>query len=242
MRQVTRWLYNSAVCFLTTTGISAQEAPAPTNLQVLPSGMSHEEVRAVMQTFRKALGVPCTHCHVVLPTEKFQMDYASDEKEPKNTARLMMQMTAEINDRHLAGVDGSGIEVTCQTCHHGHKVPVRLDEALSDRLEESGVDSTIATYRSLREEYYGRAVYDFDEQVLIDIGNTFRSAKDYPNALQFYQLNLEYFPRSYYSHVQAARVYRSLLDTTSALRHFGIALEIEPGAEWIPKSMDGLRK
>lgn len=242
MRRVTSWLCKGvALCFLI-TAISAQENPDPTNLQVLPSGMSDEEVRKVMQTFTKALNVSCTYCHVKLPTEKFQLDLVSDEKDHKKVARLMMRMTNAINEEHLVGVGGSGIEVTCVTCHHGHRVPVRLDETLVDKLNESGTDSAIATYRSLREKYHGRAVYDFDERVLIEIGNKLKDAKDHEKALQFYLLNLEHFSRSYYTHVQTARVYRSLLDTTSALRHFGIALEIHPQTEWIKKSMAGLRK
>src|SRR5436190_12128424 len=62
------------------------------NLKVLPKDMPLQQVQAMMQTFRTALGVECTHCHVS------QQDRASDAKPQKETARKMLLMVAAINN------------------------------------------------------------------------------------------------------------------------------------------------
>jgi hypothetical protein len=41
----------------------------------------------------------------------------------KTIARLMYTMTEEINSNHIAKVEGSGMPVTCGTCHRGQKYP-----------------------------------------------------------------------------------------------------------------------
>jgi tetratricopeptide (TPR) repeat protein len=220
---------------------AAQEQPDPTNLQILPAGMSFGEVQSVMRSFALGLDVRCTYCHVANEAEN-KMDFASDEKEHKKTARLMMKMTKAINDQHLVDVRHHGVKVTCATCHNGKNTPISLQEVLEDRLLEAGINSAVAKYRQLRDKYYGRSAYDFGEQVLIDTGDKLRNAKDLTNALPIYKLNLEHYPNSYRTHTQVARVYRSLRDTTAAIRQFEIALEIEPRAEWIKEAIANLRK
>lgn len=82
--------------------------PAPKNLKILKP----EEVRAAMGAFRVALGVQCTGCHV-------EGDFASDAKDEKDTARMMIAMTRDINSKF-----GDGMEhVTCFTCHRGAEHP-----------------------------------------------------------------------------------------------------------------------
>ena len=41
----------------------------------------------------------------------------------KAVARLMYTMTEEINSNYIAKVEGSGMPVTCGTCHRGHVSP-----------------------------------------------------------------------------------------------------------------------
>jgi uncharacterized membrane protein YgcG len=82
----------------------------PTNLKVLTPD-TYEDVMFGMQT---ALGVRCDFCHNT-------SDYASDEKRPKATARMMMQMVKDINNNHFNGRE----RVSCYTCHHGENRPAQ---------------------------------------------------------------------------------------------------------------------
>jgi hypothetical protein len=82
--------------------------PAPKNLKILKA----EEVRPLMGAFRVALGFKCTGCHV-------EGDFASDAKPEKDTARMMIAMTREINAKFPDGKN----HVTCFTCHRGDEHP-----------------------------------------------------------------------------------------------------------------------
>ncbi len=81
---------------------------APKNLKLLKP----EEVRPMMGAFRVALGAQCTTCHV-------QGDFASDEKPEKQTARMMIAMTRDINSKFSDGEQ----HVSCYTCHRGEEHP-----------------------------------------------------------------------------------------------------------------------
>src|SRR5271163_1749435 len=68
-----------------------------TNLQVLPKDVSKQELQSTMRGFAFALNVRCNYCHAQKKEgEKPGLDYASDEKDMKQTARAMLQMVAAI--------------------------------------------------------------------------------------------------------------------------------------------------
>src|SRR5437879_5674961 len=75
-------------------------APLPpmTNLRILPKDMPRPEVQARMQIFEQALGVNCTYCHVN-EGRGGRVDFATDEKPTKNTARVMMHLVDDINTK-----------------------------------------------------------------------------------------------------------------------------------------------
>ena len=133
-----------------------QTSPSPAgyrNLQVLPRDITREQLLAVMRNFTRSLGVRCNHCHVVTATTpEEKLDFPSDAKEEKRVARVMIQMTRQINDEWLARVEqaeghaeghaGGHAEnasakpaqaasaaamtqprVGCWTCHRGHPEP-----------------------------------------------------------------------------------------------------------------------
>jgi len=111
---------------------SAQN-PAPPAPRV-PAGLSAEDVRLQMETFNRALGVACTHCHVA-------DRWTDDSKPPFGTARGMIRMVREINGRLLADVG----KVSCWSCHGGQIKPSRLPAPeLDRRLAEwpSGLSDT----------------------------------------------------------------------------------------------------
>jgi hypothetical protein len=133
----------------TTTQSPATEAQSTTpaasgakNLKVLPHDMTREQLLAVMRTFTRGLGVRCNHCHVVTATTPEEvLDFPSDAKEEKRSARVMIQMTQQINTEWLKRADQaegraadapaepatstatSQPRVSCWTCHRGKTEP-----------------------------------------------------------------------------------------------------------------------
>jgi hypothetical protein len=129
------------------TTASSSAAPAQQsqsqfkNLQILPKDIPRDELIGIMRTFTRSLGVRCNACHVVTATEpKEVLDFASDAKEEKRIARVMMQMTANINRTWLPRVEvaeghpaptGDQIQdqVNCWTCHRGKPEPEPMPPA-----------------------------------------------------------------------------------------------------------------
>lgn len=97
------------------------------NLKVLPKDISHEELEKVMRSYNKALGVRCDFCHARQADNPQKLDFASDDKLEKETARDMIRMTMRINKKYFkSGKDEKGAQVmtvTCYTCHNGQKEP-----------------------------------------------------------------------------------------------------------------------
>ena len=87
--------------------------PEPKNLKIL-TGQTGPQLMETMRNISVALGVRCDHCHV-------RGDFASDENPKKETARMMMGMTREINAKFPA--DGKR-RVSCYTCHRGAAEPL----------------------------------------------------------------------------------------------------------------------
>ena len=80
------------------------------NIQLL-KGLPADRVESIMFSFKAALGVECTHCHV-------KDHFDKDDKSAKQVARKMIQRTRTINK------DGAGGgRVTCYTCHRGQLRP-----------------------------------------------------------------------------------------------------------------------
>ncbi len=97
----------------------------PVNLQVLPKDMSAARVGKLMKRFEQDLGVKCSHCHVENPQTQ-KLDYVSDENPRKQTARVMISMLTDINDKYLAQLGGDrrySVPVTCGSCHQGQSNP-----------------------------------------------------------------------------------------------------------------------
>jgi hypothetical protein len=87
------------------------------NVQVL-KGLPAGHFLDAMEGFSHALGTNCKKCH---DTENF----ASDDKEEKKTARGMVTMTRDINEKYIKTMPGLDQEahVGCFTCHHGQSNP-----------------------------------------------------------------------------------------------------------------------
>jgi len=98
--------------------------PAPTNLKALPKATSGDDVIKLMRQYEGDLGVNCEFCHAQNPTTK-RLDPASDANPVKDTARFMIALTADLNDKYLADMPDRRYAdpITCGTCHRGEKHP-----------------------------------------------------------------------------------------------------------------------
>jgi hypothetical protein len=102
--------------------------PPKRNLKILPKNISHDDLDKVMDGFKAALGVKCNFCHAASQdSSSHKLDFASDEKPEKNTARHMMIMTAKINKKYFdfdKKDPGETVPaVSCVTCHRGNSHP-----------------------------------------------------------------------------------------------------------------------
>jgi cytochrome c553 len=117
--------------------VEARVYPAPTNLKVLPKDLSGQQVHEIMEQWSAVLGVHCNSCHVedrnnIGPNDRPMLDFVDDSKGMKSAARLMYAMTEKINTEYVAKIDGSGISVTCGTCHRGQMSPEPFKTHASD--------------------------------------------------------------------------------------------------------------
>ena len=97
--------------------------PKPVNLKILPKDISTSDLMTIMQQYNGELGVECGYCHAGDPVTH-KVNFASDAKPEKATARIMMTMTSELNSKYIGTLPtGSDEKVDCGTCHRGHSMP-----------------------------------------------------------------------------------------------------------------------
>jgi tetratricopeptide (TPR) repeat protein len=176
------------------------------NLKVLPKDMSHDDIVKIMGGFSRALGVRCAYCHVAEPGKPIK-DFSLDDKPTKVKARVMMQMTQDINDKYLANLTNRAepsIRVQCATCHHGVAQPRMLQDVLKIAYDRGGLDSTLARYHALRDRYYGAAAYDFTDVPLGELANQVRSDGKQDDAVRILELNVEMNPNAAFAKRQLA--------------------------------------
>ncbi len=227
-------------------GAQNQGPPPPLkNLKFFPKDISRQALLDTMGTFTRALGVNCAFCHMVddsIPRDRH--DFASDVKPNKDKARTMLRMVTAINADYLTKLSSRmqpPIVVTCATCHRGVMEPRPLEQVILTRYDSAGADSAIATYRDLRQHYYGRASYDFGETPLAVVGGALRQRNKVADALKFYMLNLEYAPNSASAWSQAGSAQLASGDTATAIKSFEKALSIDPKDRGATRAMQSLK-
>ena len=102
----------------------AQSTARPLNLKALSKDLSSEDIHTLMHSYTNAIGAPCGYCHEENSQIK-KMDFASDGNPMKETARMMIRMTNDINNRYLTqlGDRRYAEPLTCGNCHQGHTSP-----------------------------------------------------------------------------------------------------------------------
>jgi tetratricopeptide (TPR) repeat protein len=218
---------------LVVAGAAKAQAQLPdsfTNLKVLAPGISHEDLVSTMKGFTRGLGVRCSFCHVGDDAKGWgSFDFKSDEKAPKQTARTMMSMVQDINQKQLASLSArEGIKVQCVTCHHGLKEPRLIEDVLADVDAKAGLDSAVARYRMLREKYYGGYSFDFSERSLLSYADSKWDQADTAGAIRWTELNIEYNPQSAHSYFQLGMIQAEAGMHDAAVASVTKALEIDP--------------
>jgi len=212
------------------------------NLRVLPKNISKEMLTKVMRENSLALDVRCNYCHVG-PDNLQGMDFASDEKQEKRTARGMMKMMGEINGRLLKSIETgrqAKINVNCQTCHRGVTIPQPIETVVTDRLKYGTVDEALGKYRQLREKYFGSAAYDFSRVPLDKVADGLIKAGKTSEALAVVQENLKNYPDDTWGLALLGNAHKARGEKEEAIAAFKRLLEINPDSAWGKKGLEDL--
>jgi hypothetical protein len=111
-------LYNEALAKIA----GRENQPAESvfkNIKILQGQPASRVLRIMAQGFDPALGVSCSHCHVV-------GEYDKEDKPTKQIARDMFAMVGAINTQYLAKIKNlrsPNPSVNCSTCHRGQTRP-----------------------------------------------------------------------------------------------------------------------
>src|SRR5580693_4912381 len=133
-----------------------------TNLQYFPKTISRQDLLGNMRGFSFSLGVRCQFCHAGKDGDKLdQIDFASDEKDTKKTARAMLRMVDDINEEFIAKMGRtSPVSVECVTCHHHLSIPKTMNALLAETIDKKDIQAANDIYRDLRKHDLGSGQYD----------------------------------------------------------------------------------
>jgi hypothetical protein len=119
-----------------TAGAQETSSVRPKNLQVLPRDTPMADVLLRMDIMVEALGVQCGYCHRYEGPGNPANDFASDEKAPKNAARVMMRLDGVINGTLRTAMNKPAdavVKVRCITCHRGRPIPDAPSKTVSPK-------------------------------------------------------------------------------------------------------------
>lgn len=165
---------------LTLCFVVPAEAQIPdefTNLQILDKEIGKGELIGAMRGLTQGLGVRCAHCHVG-PDNLQGMDFATDDKAAKRTARQMLVMVDKINGELLADLPGVAEDgraraevVSCFTCHRGMTQPPR--EIVAELLRAGGAEAAVDRFQELESAHENAGKYDLRPEALFRLARTF---------------------------------------------------------------------
>jgi len=208
------------------------QVPAPKNLQFFPKDMTGQQILPIMQNFNAALGVNCTYCHnSEPPVDNPKNDFASDEKDTKKKARVMLQLARDVNMKLQSEMGKPAAELTnvqCVTCHRGVAIPKQLATIMTETATKEGVNKAIAQYNDLRKRYYGAQAYDFTEQTLFTAATQALAANKPDDAIAFAQTNLAYHAASARSYQVMSQAFQRKNDKDKAIQALEKAVDLDP--------------
>lgn len=214
---------------------AAQIPDTFTNLKVFDADISRADLVGAMQGWTKALDVRCTHCHVG-PDNLQGMDFATDEKAAKRTARRMLTMSYEINAALmelpvLAESDRTQPQrVLCITCHRGLPTPpLPTETELELALEAGGAEAAVARFAELETTHAGAGRYDLTSLPLFQLGRTLIQSGRHGPAGELLTVATERFPDDADLAVLLGQAALDGGDLEAARAAVKRAREIEPG-------------
>ena len=228
---------------LTSIAVHAQIPTEFTNLQFFPKTISRDELIGVMRGFAFSLNVRCEYCHVGKGGNELKdMNFASDEKEIKRTARAMLRMVDAINQQYIAKLGReTPKQVACITCHHRLSIPTTIDAMLAETLETKDIPAAIALYRDLRKKYYGGAQYDFGETPLNQLTEKLLKQHKTQAAVAIMELNVEVnTPPSPWTYSLLAMSHAANKETEKAKADYRKILELDPQNAFAKKQLEQL--
>lgn len=212
---------------------AAQIPDTFTNLELLPADIEKRQLVGIMRDWAGVLGVRCNHCHVG-PDNLVGMDFASDEKASKRTARRMLIMVRAVNRELLTALPSvaSGEDhqaVTCYTCHRGQPRPPRnLIDILNEVYAERGVHAALDEYHRLHAEHHGAGRYDFSPRTLSVLTRRALAADGVDDALAVAEANLARYPQESTVHSMHGWVCFQAGRRDAAEASYRRALELDP--------------
>ncbi len=234
-------------------GAAPQEKPAPPrgeqeegfkNLKVFPKDIPHDDLIAAMRGFAGALGVRCDFCHMDDAAHPHHLDFASDGKDTKKIARVMMKMNGDINAQYISTLDlkkADAMQVKCVTCHRGLPIPRDIGDVVADTLEANGPDAAAATYKTLRDQYYGSASYDFSEGALNDLAEQLAAKEKLDEAVQVLKLNQQYYPDSSRIYSMLGQIYAGQGKKDEAVTAMQKAISLDPQNPRLKQMLDRIQ-
>jgi tetratricopeptide (TPR) repeat protein len=219
----------------------AQQSEKFENLKVLPADTSKEKLEEIMRGFAGSLGVNCSFCHVGSSPQT--MDFASDDKDEKKSARVMLKMTDAINSDTLPQLEGMSMdaEVTCYTCHRGNKQPPRqLSDMLAETAATKGADAAVDEYHTLRESSLEAGLYDFRDRSFLGAARRLRSEQKADAALALLKNAASIFPKSSDAAAMLGMLLLDKGDKEGARAQLTRALELNPDNGAAKRTLDRL--
>jgi tetratricopeptide (TPR) repeat protein len=215
-----------------------------TNLKVLRPDISKAELSDTMRGFSFSLGVRCQHCHAGPDGPSLEgMDFASDEKETKRTARAMLQMVEAINREHVGKLDKAApVRVECVTCHRGLNRPRTLVSVLREELDNGGPAAAVVRYRELRKDDYGSGRYDFSETSLNLLTESLHKARRFKEAAAMMEPNAEHTRLTRWGYALLAMSHRANGEIEKAKADFRKLLEIDLNRAWAQRQLEELEQ
>jgi tetratricopeptide (TPR) repeat protein len=214
-----------------------------TNLQYFPKTISRQELLGNMRGFSFSLGVRCQFCHAGKDGSKLdQVDFASDEKDTKKTARAMLRMVDAINQEYIAKMGRtSPVRVECVTCHHQLSIPKTMNALLAETIDKKDIQAAIILYRDLRKTDLGSGQYDFGETSLNILTESLLKQNKAKEAVAIMELNVEVnTPPSGWAYNLLAMSHVANKEVEKAKADYQKILELNPQDEWAKKQLEQL--
>lgn len=222
------------------------------NLQVLAKNSSKAQLMRTMDGFADALGVECAHCHTGGNPDTFEgVDFASDDKWEKRTARTMLRMVVALNADYISRLEERSVppggnvppkvRVECVTCHRGVTRPETITAIFTRALDSQGPEAALRQYGELRSKYLGRGSYDFSNGPLNTIGEDLLRAHHWQEALTVLEYTVASHPDEPWSLFWLGEARLAAGERAGALGAFEKALALQPDIERARKRLQELK-